>query len=94
MAGGKDAAVRALAARRLRIAVGLTAVMLVTYFGFIGLVAYRKADAGALVSPGLSWGILLGALVIVVAWAVTGTYVYWANRIYDAELERMRQEGA
>ncbi|MBX3227766.1 MAG: DUF485 domain-containing protein [Labilithrix sp.] len=48
----------------------LRALMMGTYFGFIMLVAYDKASAGALVGPGLSWGILLGALVIVVAWVV------------------------
>ena len=89
MAGGKDEEVRALAARRWRIAIALTAAMMATYFGFILLVAYGKSAAGALVSEGLSLGILLGALVIVVAWAVTGIYVYWANKIYDAELARL-----
>jgi uncharacterized membrane protein (DUF485 family) len=92
MAGGRDEALRALAARRWRIAIALTAAMMATYFGFILLVAYGKATAGALVSEGLSWGILLGALVIVGAWAVTGVYVYWANRTYDPELARLRKE--
>jgi uncharacterized membrane protein (DUF485 family) len=79
-----------IAARRWRVAVALTATMLVTYFGFLLLVAYDKAGLGALVMPGLSWGILLGALVIVVAWAVTGIYVRWANRHYDSALDEIR----
>jgi uncharacterized membrane protein (DUF485 family) len=79
-----------LAARRWRVAVALTAVMMATYFGFLFLVAYAKPVAGALVTPGLSWGILLGALVIVIAWAVTGTYVYWANSRYDVTLAKLR----
>jgi uncharacterized membrane protein (DUF485 family) len=81
----------AIAARRWRIAVILTATMLVTYFGFLLLVAYDKQGLGALVTPGLSWGILLGALVILVAWAVTGIYVRWANRHYDAALDEIRK---
>jgi uncharacterized membrane protein (DUF485 family) len=85
-----QAALAALAARRWRVAIALTAVMMSTYFGFLLLVAYAKPMAGALVGPGLSWGILLGALVIVVAWAVTGAYVVWANKTYDSELERLR----
>lgn len=89
MAGGRDEELGRLAARRWRIAIALTAVMMATYFGFILLVAYGKEAAGTLVSEGLSWGILLGALVIVVAWGVTGIYVYWANKIYDAELDRL-----
>lgn len=79
-----------IAARRWKIAIALTATMLVTYFGFLLLVAYDKAALGALVTPGLSWGILLGALVILVAWAVTGIYVRWANRHYDAALDEIR----
>lgn len=81
---------RALAARRWRIAIALTAAMMGTYFGFILLVAYGKATAGALIAPGLSWGIVLGALVIVTAWVVTGVYVWWANHTYDVELELLR----
>jgi uncharacterized membrane protein (DUF485 family) len=81
----------AIAARRWKIAVVLTATMLVTYFGFLLLVAYDKPALGALVAPGLSWGILLGALVILVAWAVTGIYVRWANRHYDSALDAIRK---
>lgn len=80
----------ALAGRRWRIAIALTAAMMTTYFGFLFLVAYAKPVAGALVTPGLSWGILLGALVIVTAWVVTGIYVAWANSRYDARLEELR----
>src|SRR5262245_49462160 len=81
----------ALARRRWRVALTLTAAMLVTYFGFIVLIAYDKAALGSLVVPGLSWGILLGALVIIVAWVVTGIYVRWANRVYDVELAQLRR---
>ena len=83
----------ALAARRWWIAIALTVTMMATYFGFLFLVAYGKPVAGALVTPGLSWGILLGALVIVVAWVVTGIYVVWANRHYDTKLDALRRRG-
>jgi uncharacterized membrane protein (DUF485 family) len=46
---------------------------------------------GAIVAPGLSLGMLLGALVILVAWALTWTYVRWANTHYDASLETLRE---
>jgi uncharacterized membrane protein (DUF485 family) len=82
----------AIAARRWRIAIVLTATMLVTYFGFLLLVAYDKPALGALVTPGLSWGILLGALVILVAWALTGIYIRWANRHYDSALDEIRKK--
>jgi uncharacterized membrane protein (DUF485 family) len=80
-----------VSAARWRIAVTLTIVMMAVYFGFIVLIAFNKPLAGGLVVPGLSLGILLGAFVIVVAWAVTVVYVRWANTHYDAALERLRR---
>jgi uncharacterized membrane protein (DUF485 family) len=86
----KEEALIALAARRWRVAVTLTAVMMAVYFGFLLLVAFAKPTAGTLVAPGLSLGILLGALVIVAAWIVTGIYVRWANTRYDVELANLK----
>ncbi|HSO39549.1 MAG TPA: DUF485 domain-containing protein [Labilithrix sp.] len=86
----RSRALEALAARRWRVSLLLTAGMLVTYFGFVLLVAYAKPLLGQTLTPGLSLGILLGAVVILVAWVLTGLYVRWANRIYDAELARLR----
>lgn len=83
-------ATRALAARRWRIAAALTACMVVVYFGFIALVAYKRALLGSLLQTGLSLGIMLGALVIVVAWTLTYAYVSWANRVYDPALAALR----
>lgn len=89
----RSRALEALAARRWRIALLLTAGMLVTYFGFVLLVAYDKPLLAQTLTPGLSLGILLGAVVILVAWALTGLYVRWANRVYDVELTRVRTMG-
>ncbi len=83
-------ATRALAAQRWRIAATLTAGMVVVYFGFIALVAYRPALLATLLHDGLSLGILLGALVIVAAWTLTFVYVSWANRVYDPALAALR----
>ena len=80
-----------LAAARFRIAVILTAAMVLLYFGFVSLVAFNKPLLARLVVPGLSLGILLGALVIVLSWILTWVYVRWANRHYDPELERLRK---
>jgi uncharacterized membrane protein (DUF485 family) len=74
-----------LAARRWRVALTLTALVLVSYFGFILLVAFAKPLMGTLVWGGrISVGILLGASVIVISAALTGVYVRWANNHYDA----------
>ena len=84
-----DEELSALAARRWRIALTLTAVMVVLYFGFILLIAYGKPVLAALVAPGLTVGILLGALVIVVSWLLTYGYVRWANTHYDSALRAL-----
>ena len=86
------ARVARLAAARFRIAVILTALMVLLYFGFVSLVAFNKPLLAGLVTRGLSLGILLGGLVIVLSWVLTWIYVRWANEHYDPELERLRGE--
>ena len=84
---------RALAAARWRIALTLTVVMIVVYFGFIALIAYDRALLSVLIAPGLTVGILLGALVIVVSWLLTYIYVRWTNTHYDEQLARFAASG-
>jgi uncharacterized membrane protein (DUF485 family) len=67
-------------------ALSLTAGVVVLYFGFIGLVAYGRHILAIQIVPGLSLGILLGALVIVGSWLFTWAYVRWANAHYDPQL--------
>jgi uncharacterized membrane protein (DUF485 family) len=85
------AEIERLGAARWRIAIALTAAMMVIYFGFILLVAFNKPLLGRQIAPGMSIGILLGALVIVTAWGLIGVYTRWANRHYDAEVARLRE---
>ncbi len=80
----------AVSAARWRIAVSLTVAMMVAYFGFILLVAFNKPLLGTPIVPGLSLGILLGALVIVVAWALTWIYIRWATAHYDSSVDGLR----
>ena len=68
----------------------LTIAMMAAYFGFILLVAFNKPLLGTPIVPGLSLGILLGALVIVVAWTLTWIYIRWANAHYDASIRGLR----
>ena len=81
---------KALDAARWRIAVLLTTAMMVLYLGFILLVAYAKPLLGVIVVPGLSLGILLGAMVIIAAWVLIWIYVRWANNHYDAAIIALR----
>jgi len=80
----------AVSAARWRIALSLTVAMMAAYFGFILLVAFNKPLLGTRIAPGLSLGILLGAVVILVAWALTWAYIYWANAHYDASIQGLR----
>jgi uncharacterized membrane protein (DUF485 family) len=78
-----DSKLRELDRARWRIALALTSAMVLMYFGFIALVAFGRSVLAVQVTPGLSLGILLGALVIVASWVLTWVYVRWANRVYD-----------
>jgi uncharacterized membrane protein (DUF485 family) len=80
----------ALAAKRLRMGIILTATMLAVYFGFIALIAFNKDGMGEQVTDGLSVGMLLGVLVIFATWTLTWIYVGWANRVYEPEIQRLK----
>ena len=87
----RDKALERLASRRNRVALVLTAAMLVVYFGFVLLIAFDKELLGRLLTSGLSLGILLGVIVVFSTWVLTWIYVGWANRKYEPELERLRR---
>ena len=84
--------IQSLARARWRVALALTGAMVVIYFGFILLIAYARPFLAHQVVPGLSVGILLGALVIVASWLLTWIYMRWANRHYDPLLEQLRAD--
>jgi uncharacterized membrane protein (DUF485 family) len=75
---------------RAKVALSLTGAMVVLYFGFIALVAYGRPILARRVMPGLTVGILLGALVIVVSWILTWVYVRWANSFYDPKVKALK----
>jgi uncharacterized membrane protein (DUF485 family) len=81
-----------LSQARWRVALVLTAAMMVLYFGFILLVAFGKPLLARQLTDGLSLGILLGALVIVSSWVLIWIYTRWANTHYDREVTRLRAE--
>ena len=81
---------RQLNEARWRVASGLTIAMMALYFSFIGLVAFNKPLLATLLAPGLSLGMLMGALIIVSAWVLIWVYVRWANRHYDARVAALR----
>jgi uncharacterized membrane protein (DUF485 family) len=83
----------AVSAARWRIAISLTVAMMAAYFGFILLVAFNKPLLGTRIAPGLSLGILLGAIVILIAWVLTWIYIRWANAHYDESIRGLSRAG-
>lgn len=85
-------AVTRLAAERWQFSLRLTVAMMIIYFGFILLIAYNKPLLGQLLVPGLSLGILLGALVIIAAWVLIYIYIRWTNTYFDRKIAHIRTE--
>ncbi len=83
---------RRLDRARWRVVLWLTGAMVLLYFGFIGLVAYGRPILAIRVVPGLTLGILLGAVVIITSWLLTWFYVWWANRHYDPQVDALNRE--
>ncbi len=87
-----EGSLRRLDRARWRVVLWLTGAMVLLYFGFIGLVAYGRPILAIRVVPGLTLGILLGAVVILTSWLLTWFYVWWANRHYDPQVDALNRE--
>lgn len=83
---------RRLVARRWTISLALTALLCVAYFGFILLVALDKELLARRIGAVTTLGIPLAVGAIVVAWALTAIYVWWANRAYDPAVDRLKDD--
>lgn len=79
-----------LARARWRVAIALSAAVFALYFGFIFAVAFAKETIALQIVPGLSYGILFGAIVIAGAWLSTWAYIAWAHRHFDPRLQAMK----
>jgi uncharacterized membrane protein (DUF485 family) len=80
--------------RRWKVSFILLALLFVSYYGYILLVASSKEWVSQKVSSApdavTTIAIPLGVAAIVFAWALTAFYVVWANRSYDPEVERLK----
>ena len=75
---------QALRSRRTRFGWILTVIMLIAYFGYIGLIAFDKAFLARPIGPGVtSLGIPVGIGLILFTVLLTGVYVWRANSEYD-----------
>jgi uncharacterized membrane protein (DUF485 family) len=81
-----------LVSRRWRVSLVLTAALFVLYYGYILLIALNKPFLARRVGEVTPLGIPLGAAVILGSWVLTAMYIWWANRRYDVEVDRLRQQ--
>jgi uncharacterized membrane protein (DUF485 family) len=71
----------------------LAGMMMVVYYGYILLVAFGKSLLSAKIGHGvMTWGIPVGLFVIVFTVAITGIYVWRANREFDDLTAKIRSE--
>jgi len=83
---------RRLVQRRWMVSLVLTAILFVVYYGFIVLVATNKPLLATRIGETMTLGIPMGVAIIVFAWVLTAAYVVWANRQYDPEVRRLRDQ--
>jgi uncharacterized membrane protein (DUF485 family) len=82
-----------LVEQRRSLGATLSVAMCVIYFGFILLVAFAPALLGTSLTGGVTTiGILVGVLVILSAFLLTGFYVNRANGLYDTLTQQIIQE--
>lgn len=75
---------RELQTKRNRLAIILTVLMLVVYYGYIALIAFDKEFLAQPIGAGVtSLGIPIGFGVIIFTIAITGIYVRRANGEFD-----------
>ena len=84
---------RELRSKRLSFGWLLTIAMLVVYYGFIAIIAFRKDILAAPLGDGvMSVGIPIGFGVIIFTIVVTAIYVMRANSTYDEMTENVKRE--
>jgi len=84
-----DPAFQAVQRRRSRFSWLLASIMLVTYFGFILVIAFEPALLAIPLGPDtvITWGIPIGVGIIVLGFVLTGLYVRRANGEFDSTIE-------
>ncbi len=81
-----------LMAKRWTVSLVLLALLFVSYYGYILLIAADKAFVSQKIGEVTTLAIPLGVASIVIAWLLTAYYVMWANKSYDPEVERLKGE--
>jgi uncharacterized membrane protein (DUF485 family) len=84
---------KALVSKRWTMSFALLALLFVSYYGYVLVVATAKDFVNQKIGEGATTlAIPLGIAAIVIAFTLTAIYVSWANRIYDPEVERLKNQ--
>ena len=83
---------KALVKRRWTVSLVMLVLLFVTYYGYVLVVAGNKEFVSQKIGESTTLAIPLGIAVIVFAWLLTAIYVAWANRSYDPEVERLKNQ--
>ncbi|UVK41352.1 DUF485 domain-containing protein [Mesorhizobium sp. AR10] len=82
-----------LKSKRARFGWTLTLAMMIVYYGFILLIAFRKDLLAIRIGHGvMTWGIPVGFGVIVFTIVITAIYVQRANSEYDELSEKVKRD--
>jgi uncharacterized membrane protein (DUF485 family) len=81
-----------LVTQRWRVSLTLTLLLFVMYYGYIVLIAVNKPFMARRLGGVTPIGVPLGVAVILGSWVLTAVYIVWANRSYDPEVARLRDE--
>ena len=83
----------ALVSRRSTYSWTLAVIMLIVYYGYILLIAFKRDLLATKIGSGvMTWGIPIGLFVIVFTVVITGIYVRRANGEFDELTARIRQK--
>ena len=91
----EDPRYQLLVHRRGRFGLLLSAIVLISYFGYVLLIAFNKELLAQPIGDGVtSLGIPLGMGIILLSIVLTGVYVRRANKEYDALEQAIRKDYA
>lgn len=90
----KHPAYQRLIRQRARWAWGLSGLILLMYFSFILLIAFRPEWLATPLGPNtvVTVGIPVGVAIILLAFVLTGVYVHKANKDFDVLTRQIRNE--
>ncbi|TGK62646.1 DUF485 domain-containing protein [Leptospira wolffii] len=67
-------------------------LLFANYYGFILVIALDKESVTKRVGEFSNYGLFGGTFVILISWVLTITYVIWANRFYDREVNSLKEK--